>query len=64
MGRRRVEVTHWPDNIIAVPLRGEWCVHIANIPHDFTKAEATRVAAIIEAMVEPKDDTPPPSGEM
>jgi hypothetical protein len=39
----------WPANILPVPIRGNECAFLANIPWDLTPAEALRIAAVIEA---------------
>jgi hypothetical protein len=51
-------MAYWPDNVIAIPLRGEQCVLVANIPHDFTDDEALKVAAVIEAFVNEAPEPP------
>lgn len=45
-----------PHEIFPVPLREDLVVYLQNIPLDMTKAEARKIAAVVEALAVPDED--------
>lgn len=41
------------DRILPIQIRPDLTVHIANLPHDLTRAEAEKIARVVLAMSQP-----------
>lgn len=46
----RLETADYQSELLAIPLRKGCQIHVANLPHDLTTAEAERIAAVIRAL--------------
>jgi hypothetical protein len=46
-----------PHDIFPVPLREDLVVYLQNIPLDMTRAEARKIAAVVQALALPDEDT-------